>query len=144
MFKNSGTSRLLPPRGGSYPVNHSLTSFNHVMLPPSSLLDIVDINYQKITHPQFMTMIWRVAVGSLALGSISVPCIQLSTVIGIKYGQRRYVATTKHTNARSPLITISTHQKPTLTALAQAFVMKALAQQVIHLFKIECRTSQCD
>ncbi|KIK58697.1 hypothetical protein GYMLUDRAFT_74764 [Collybiopsis luxurians FD-317 M1] len=122
------TAKLLPPRGGSYSVNHALTTFHHVKLPSSSLLRIR-------THSHFMDMIWRVAVGSLCLGSITIPALQISAFIGIKYGQRRSVESkSKSGSCRSPLLSISTHQKPVFTALAQAFVMKAFAIWAISIF----------
>ncbi|KIK58932.1 hypothetical protein GYMLUDRAFT_1005358 [Collybiopsis luxurians FD-317 M1] len=128
------TAKLLPPRGGSYPVNHALTTFQHVELPSSSLLRIHDTTgQQKCTHSQFMDIIWRVAVGSLCLGSIAIPALQISAFIGIKYGQRRSVES-KSSSDRSPLLSISTHQKPVFTALAQAYVLKAFASWAITIF----------
>jgi acyl-CoA oxidase len=87
----------------------------------------------RITQKIFMDSIWRVAVGSLAVGIVAVPAIHLSAYIGIQYGQRRFVPN-KESSGHTPLITISSHQKPVFTALSQAFVMKAFAKWVTTLF----------
>ncbi|KAG2049698.1 acyl-CoA dehydrogenase NM domain-like protein [Suillus hirtellus] len=124
------TSMLLPPRGGSAPVNHTLTSFNHVRLPPSALLGNLDKSNKM--HRDFMSSIWRVAVGSLALGSIAIPNLQLSSYIAARYFQRRHV--TSVYGHPSPIISYRTQQLPLLHAIAQAFVLKALYKWGVEQF----------
>ncbi|KAG1769849.1 acyl-CoA dehydrogenase NM domain-like protein [Suillus occidentalis] len=127
---NGVTSKLLPPRGGSNPVNHALTSFNHVCLPPSALLG--DLAKSDRMHQDFMSSIWRVAVGSLALGSIAIPDLQMSSYIAARYFQRRHV-TSVYGNP-SPILSYRTQQLPLMHAIAQAFVLKALYKWAIEQF----------
>jgi acyl-CoA oxidase len=124
------TSRLLPPRGGSNPVNHALTSFDHVCLPPSALLG--DLSKSDRVHHDFMSSIWRVAVGSLVLGSMAIPILQMSSYIAARYFQRRHV-TSVYGNP-SPILSYRTQQLPLLHAIAQAFVLKALYKWAIEQF----------
>ncbi|KAG2135959.1 acyl-CoA dehydrogenase NM domain-like protein [Suillus clintonianus] len=124
------TAKLLPPRGGSTPVNHSLTNFHHVRLPPSALLG--NLNKSDRIHRDFMSSIWRVAVGSLALGSITVPNFQVSSYIAARYFQRRHV-TGVH-GKLVPILSFRTQQLPLMHAIAQAFVLKALFKWAIEAF----------
>ncbi|KAG1803945.1 acyl-CoA dehydrogenase NM domain-like protein [Suillus plorans] len=121
---------LLPPRGGSSPVNHALTSFNHVRLPPSALLG--DLAKSNTIHRDFMSSIWRVAVGSLAIGSIAIPNLQVASYIAARYFQRRHV-TSVYGNP-SPIISYRTQQLPLLHAIAQASVLGALYKWGIERF----------
>ncbi|KAG1814209.1 acyl-CoA dehydrogenase NM domain-like protein [Suillus variegatus] len=127
---NGMTSMLLPPRGGSSPVNHALTSFNHVRLPPSSLLG--DLTKSNTIHRDFMSSIWRAAVGSLALSSIAIPYLQVGSFIAARYFQRRHV-----TNLQGnpfPIISYRTQQLPLLHAIAQVFVLRALHKLAVEQF----------
>ncbi|KAG2040701.1 acyl-CoA dehydrogenase NM domain-like protein [Suillus americanus] len=127
---NGVTSRLLPPRGGSAPVNHALTSFNHVCLPPSALLG--DLDKSNRIHRDFMSSIWRVMVGSLAIGSMAIPDLQMSSYIAARYFQRRHV-TSVYGNP-VPILSYRTQQLPLLHAVAQAFVLRALYKWAIEQF----------
>ncbi|KAG1814207.1 acyl-CoA dehydrogenase NM domain-like protein [Suillus variegatus] len=127
---NDGYDMLLPPRGGSSPVNHALTSFNRVRLPPSALLG--DLTKSNTMHRDFMSSIWRVAVGSLALGSAAIPNLQVASYIAARYFQRRHV--TSVYGSPSPIISYRTQQLPLLHAIAQAFVLRALYKWGIERF----------
>jgi len=122
--------RLLPPRGGSTPVNHAITSFDHVRLPFSALLG--DLAKSNTIHSDFMSSIWRVAVGSLALSSIGIPFLQMSSYISGRYFQRRHV-TGVH-GKPVPIISYRTQQLPLLTAISQVFVLKALLKWAVKQF----------
>jgi len=123
-------TRLLPPRGGSSPVNHALTIFNHVCLPPSALLG--DLGKSNRMHRDFMSSLWRVAVGSLAISSIAIPDLQISSYIAARYFQRRHV--TGVNGNPVPILSYRTQQLPLLHAIAQAFVLKALYKWGIEQF----------
>ncbi|KAG1872911.1 acyl-CoA dehydrogenase NM domain-like protein [Suillus subalutaceus] len=114
---NGVTSRLLPPRGGSAPVNHALTSFHHVCLPPSALLG--DLDKSNRMHRDFMSSIWRV-------------CGRMSSYIAARYFQRRHV-TSVYGNP-VPILSYRTQQLPLLHAIAQAFVLGALYKWAIEQF----------
>ncbi|KAF8888997.1 acyl-CoA dehydrogenase NM domain-like protein [Infundibulicybe gibba] len=110
------TARLLPPRGGTNPVNHSITSFKHVRIPYSALLGSTD----KPGHPRaaFLECIQRVSVGSIALACTGLVGMEAVAYIGMKYSLRRMVGPPSH---QSPILKFRTQQIPTLTALAQYF-----------------------
>jgi acyl-CoA oxidase len=71
-FLTLPVSRNLPRRAaGSKPVDHSITYFNHVCLPRAALLG----NLDKPTdlRQNFLSVNWRVGVGSLILSTVSIP-----------------------------------------------------------------------
>ncbi|KAG1814172.1 acyl-CoA dehydrogenase NM domain-like protein [Suillus variegatus] len=127
---NGVTSMLLPPRGGSSPVNHALTSFHHVRLPPSALLG--DLTKSNTIHSDFMSSIWRVMVGSLALSSLAIPYLQVGSFVAARYFQRRHVTSLQGNPL--PIISYRTQQLPLLHAIAQAFVLRALHKWAIEQF----------
>ncbi|KAG1900135.1 acyl-CoA dehydrogenase NM domain-like protein [Suillus fuscotomentosus] len=121
---------LLPPRGGSSPVNHALTSFHHVRLPPSALLG--DLTKSDTIHRDFMSSIWRVMVGSLALSSLAIPYLQVGSFVAARYFQRRHVTSLQ--GNPMPIISYRTQQLPLLHAIAQAFVLRALHKWAVEQF----------
>ncbi|KAF8890391.1 acyl-CoA dehydrogenase NM domain-like protein [Infundibulicybe gibba] len=123
------TARLIPPRGGSNPVNHSITSFRNVRVPVSALLGSID----KPKHPRaaFLECMQRVAVGSIALACTGLAAIQVTAYIGAKYSLRRMVGPP---NRQSPILRFRTQQIPVLSALAQAYVLKALSDWATRYF----------
>ncbi|KAG1751630.1 acyl-CoA dehydrogenase NM domain-like protein [Suillus paluster] len=127
---NGVTSKLLPPRGGSDPVNHALTSFHHVRLPPSALLG--NLNKSNKIQSDFISSIWRITVGSLALSSYAIPDLQMSSYIAARYFQRRHV--TGGHGKPVPIISYRTQQLPLLNAIAQVFVLKALYKWAVGRF----------
>ncbi|KAI9452338.1 acyl-CoA dehydrogenase NM domain-like protein [Russula earlei] len=124
------TIKLLPPRGGSRPLNHSLTYFNHVRLPPTALLG----NLTKPSDPRasFFSKIYRVAVGTIALSSLGVASLQVASYIAARYSLRRHVLDA--TGVSKPIISFQTQKQPILTAVAQAFVLQAMNKQAITWF----------
>ncbi|KZV80226.1 acyl-CoA dehydrogenase NM domain-like protein [Exidia glandulosa HHB12029] len=116
------TSTLLPPRGGSRPLNHALTSFNHVILPPTALLGPLE----KPENPRdaFFSAIQRVVVGTIALPFLSVPVLQVASVIAARYSIRRRV-TNHQTGVQQPIIAFQSQKTPILTAIAQVRVLEA-------------------
>ncbi|KAI9436922.1 acyl-CoA dehydrogenase NM domain-like protein [Lactarius indigo] len=127
----SGVSvKLLPPRGGSTPINHSLTYFNHVRLPPSALLGSI----QKPRDPRasFFSKIYRVAVGTIALSSLGFPSLQVAAYIAARYSLRRHVVDTN--GVSKPIISFQTQKQPILTAIAQSFVLREMHKQAVTWF----------
>ncbi|KAJ7461834.1 acyl-CoA dehydrogenase NM domain-like protein [Mycena galericulata] len=125
-------AKLLPQRGGSHPLNHSITYFRKVRLPAEALLG----TRIKPKNPRlaFYTSISRVAVGTLVLGSQGLSALQVATYITAQYSRRRTV--TNHKGVPQPIIEFSTQHTPIVTALAQAYVMKALHQVVTGIFSL--------
>ncbi|KAK0498509.1 acyl-CoA dehydrogenase NM domain-like protein [Armillaria luteobubalina] len=104
--------RYLSQRGGNTPLTHSITYFDHVRIPAYSLLGKTT---GPVNHRQsFFEAISRVPYGTIALSSLAVPALQIMSTICARYSMRRTV--------------------PILTALAQAYVMRALFDASIKLF----------
>ncbi|THH13462.1 hypothetical protein EW146_g6758 [Bondarzewia mesenterica] len=123
------TARLLPPRGGTNPVNHCLTYFNQVRLPRSALLG--SIEKSAVPHNDFLQSIWRVTVGSIALGFVGIGAMEVFSTIGALYSMRRTVGPD---GARTPIFHFRTQQIPVLTVTAQVYVLKAFSQWAIATF----------
>ncbi|KAL9708582.1 hypothetical protein Ac2012v2_008264 [Leucoagaricus gongylophorus] len=122
--------KVLPHRGGSRPVNHSLTYFNNVRLPTSALLGT--LAKPKDSRTSFLSLISRVAVGAIAIGSLGVPALQVASYIAAKYSMRRIV--TDSTGLIKPIMSFQTQKGPILIALAQSFVMKAFHEVAVKKF----------
>lgn len=120
----------MPTRGGSRPVDHALTYFNHVRLPSTAILG--NLKKPRDLREAFMTSIQRVTVGSLALSGIFVPMMAGVTQIAASYSLRRVV--TAPDGRKMPIWTFRTQQLPILHALAQVYVMKAHMLEAIKLF----------
>ncbi|KAF8159221.1 acyl-CoA dehydrogenase NM domain-like protein [Crassisporium funariophilum] len=123
------TAKLLPYRELSTPVNHAITTFNNVRLPPSALLG----PHQRFENPHMalLSSLWRIAVGAIALGSIGVPGCKIHTTIAARYSMRRTVG--NGTN-RVPILHFRTQQIPVLTAIAQSYVLEAYQRWAAKCF----------
>ncbi|KAJ7108850.1 acyl-CoA dehydrogenase NM domain-like protein [Mycena crocata] len=123
-------SQLLPQRGGSHPLNHSITYFCRVRLPPEALLG----SPLRPSNPRlsFFGSIFRVSVGTLVLGSQGISALQVATYIAAAYSRRRTV-TNAH-GVQQPIIEFRTQHAPIATALAQSYVMNALHQVATRIF----------
>ncbi|KAJ7506874.1 hypothetical protein B0H11DRAFT_2169898 [Mycena galericulata] len=124
------SAKILPGRAGSKPVDHALTYFDHVLLPSTALLGKLD--KPKDLRINFLRVIWRVAVGSLALSTISIPALKLGAYVAGKYSLRRTV--TGSDGSPIPIISFRTQQLPILHTLAQAQVLEAYAATSIEWF----------
>ena len=122
--------RLLPPRHGAAPVNHSITHFNHVILPSSALLGHLDKS--ETPHEDFLTSIWRVSVGTLSLSACAIPLLQIATRIVFKYSARRMIG--GFDGVPSPILTFRTQQLPIYYATAQAYVLQSLHKRMTRSF----------
>ncbi|KAF8502765.1 acyl-CoA dehydrogenase NM domain-like protein [Russula emetica] len=122
--------KVLPPRGGSRPLNHSLTYFNHVRLSPTALLG--SIKKPVDSRGAFFSKIYRVAIGTIALSSLGIPSLQVASYIASRYSQRRYVVDAR--GISKPIISFQTQKQPILTAVAQSFVLQAMHKQTIAWF----------
>ncbi|KAI0790861.1 acyl-CoA dehydrogenase NM domain-like protein [Abortiporus biennis] len=117
------TARLLPQRGGTHPVNHSVATFNNVRLAPNSLLG--SLEKPKSPRDLMAKNTWRVAIGSMALACLSIPFMQVVAFIGARYSMRRVVGPEGN---QKPILQFRTQQIPILTTVAQVYVIKSLAK----------------
>lgn len=131
-------SRLLPPRGGSSPVLHSITTFNRVHLPPQALLGTREDNGQTNARVEHIATIWRTAVGALAVASGGVSGMQRAAYIAGHFSLRRTVGSPS--GGRMSIIAFRTQHSLILSTLARAFVFKEFWKVAISSFS----DSSCD
>ncbi|VDB88524.1 unnamed protein product [Peniophora sp. CBMAI 1063] len=129
------TSKLLPQKGGSRPLNHSLTYFHHVRLPAHALLGPIDM--PDDARMAFFFNIFRVAVGTIAVSSVAVPSLQISSYLAARYSQRRKVFDHAAPGNQLPIIEFRTQKTPIVTVLAQAYVIRAMLDYTVDLFRDE-------
>ncbi|KAJ6606033.1 acyl-CoA dehydrogenase NM domain-like protein [Mycena vulgaris] len=138
----STTERLLPTRGESAPVHHSITTFNQVFVPQSSLLRRDDdIPTGRVSTDArrlgFLKTIWRAAIGSLALSALAIPALARTAFTVAMYSTRRRVGTAaspSHSTTSVPIMHFSTQHAPILTAFAQSFVLAEFYKFAVRIF----------
>jgi acyl-CoA oxidase len=123
--------RRLSPRSLSSPINHSLTYFNHVRLPPAALLTTSE--RAESPRAEFFHNISRVVVGTLSMAAVSLPGLRAVSYIAGKYALRRKVTDTS-TRLSRPIISFSTQYIPVMTAVADTFVSIAFVSGVHAAF----------
>jgi alkylation response protein AidB-like acyl-CoA dehydrogenase len=127
------TSRALPMRPGttSKPLDHAITTFDHVRLSPNALLG--SISKPKDGRDDFLQHIWRVSIGTLSLSILGVSVIKVGTHIAALYSQRRMVASS---NGRGhvPIMSFSTQQRPILDGWAYGIVLESYARWTVKEF----------
>jgi acyl-CoA oxidase len=121
---------LLPQRGGADPLNHALTYFHRVRVPAAALLG--SLSKPRDVRLAFFASTFRVAVGTLATGGQGLSALQVATSVAAQYSKRRIV--TNNDGQRQAIIVFRTHHTPIVTALAQAYVMKALHLVATQIF----------
>ncbi|KAK2748311.1 hypothetical protein FQN57_000969 [Myotisia sp. PD_48] len=126
-----GAAKLVPPLAGGFPLDHALTSFQNVYLPPSALLGTLEA--PKNEHENFLRVIGRVAVGTLSLSLSVIPALKACAYIYGLYSLRRTVL--GHDGKSVPIIAFRTQQIPLLRTLAQVAVMEKMAWWVIKRFR---------
>ncbi|KAH6847171.1 hypothetical protein B0I37DRAFT_341176 [Chaetomium sp. MPI-CAGE-AT-0009] len=127
------TSRALPMRLGtaSKPLDHAITTFEHVRLPPGALLG--SVSKPENGRLEFIQNIWRVAVGTLSLSISGVAVLKVSTYIAAVYSQRRTVAS-PNGRGRVPILSFSTQQQPILDSWAYSIVLDSYARWTVKEF----------
>ncbi|KAK2469108.1 hypothetical protein H9L39_19376 [Fusarium oxysporum f. sp. albedinis] len=124
------TSRILPTRPGTKPLDHSLTTFNHVDLPSSALLG--SSSKPKNDRVEFLRQIWRIAAGTLSLSIMGISAIKVSTRIAAVYSERRTITSTD-AQARKKIMSFTTHQHPIVEGWVHGKVLHAFAHWTIDM-----------
>ncbi len=124
------TSRILPIRPGTKPLDHSITSFEHVRLSLEALLG--PLAKSKDERADFLLQIKRVTVGALSLSVMGVSFLKIATKIAAVYSQRRLI--TAAGNAKVPILSFSTQQRPILRGLVDSIVLEVFARWTITQF----------
>ncbi|KAF9883768.1 hypothetical protein FE257_002834 [Aspergillus nanangensis] len=124
------TSMVLLRRAGSKPLDHCITTFNHVRLQKSALLG--DLQKPMDLRESFHSTIWRVSVGTLALATTLVPILKRSAFVAGKYSLRRHV--NRPPNGSQPIVSFRTQHGPILHALAQVAVYEHYTDETVCNF----------
>ncbi|VUC36573.1 unnamed protein product [Clonostachys rosea] len=130
-LKPGVTSKVLPVRPGTKPLDHCITTFDRVRLPPYSLLGSTDKPSDERTS--FMRSIWRVPIGSISLSMTGITAIKIATHITAAYSLRRTVGSTKSGDL-TPIMSFSTQYRPIVNGHVQATVLEAYAHWAIKQF----------
>ncbi|KAJ9130378.1 Acyloxidase [Pleurostoma richardsiae] len=125
------TSRALPIRPGTKPLDHSITSFDHVRLPRGALLG--SASPPDNIRSDFLKQIWRVSVGTLSLSIMGVSALKVGSYIAARYSQQRHVEDTS-TGKRVPIFSFSTQQEPIIRGLVFSKVLDVYARWTISEF----------
>ncbi|KAH6879755.1 hypothetical protein B0T10DRAFT_582266 [Thelonectria olida] len=130
-MKHGITSRALPTRPGTKPLDHSITSFCHVRLRPKALLG--SMSKPKDERGEFLRNIWRVSVGTLSLSIMGISAIRVGTHIAAAYSQRRMTASPDG-QSRIPIMAFSTQQRPLIDGWVLGIVLDAYARRTTKAF----------
>ncbi|KAK8912558.1 hypothetical protein VCV18_012237 [Metarhizium anisopliae] len=125
------TSRVLPVRPGTKPPDHTITSFDHVLLPSTALLG--SKSKASDTPPDFLRQIWRVSVGTLSLSIMGVSSIRVGSRIALSYSQRQLVTAVSDA-VKTPVLHFSTQRRPIVKGFASYAVLPAFAKWTIEQF----------
>ncbi|KAF5696325.1 peroxisomal acyl-coenzyme A oxidase 3 [Fusarium mundagurra] len=124
------TSRILPTRPGTKPLDHSLTAFNHVDLPFSALLG--SSSEPENDRLDFLRQIWRVSAGTLSLSIMGISAIKVGTRIAAVYIERRTI-TTPNKPIPKEIMSFNTQQRPIIEGWVQGKVLHAFARWTIGI-----------
>ncbi|KAH8898182.1 acyl-CoA dehydrogenase NM domain-like protein [Thozetella sp. PMI_491] len=127
------TSRALPTRVGARPLDHAITSFNHVRLEPSALLGTV--KEARDPRREFLSQIWRVSVGTLTISLSNVAMLRNCAYIAWKFSQDRLVSKDSAGGGQISTLQFSTQFRPILAAAVQAAVFDAYGTETASLFR---------
>ncbi|MET9819697.1 acyl-CoA dehydrogenase [Streptomyces sp. NPDC006355] len=130
--------RRLPDRTGT-PVDHCLTAFDHVRLPPEALLQAdhgrlgADGTFTSTLGSQrkrFLQSIDRVTTGKLCMSAGTLGMARASLVIAVRHAHSRQISGPRR-GLRVPLMAHRSHHGRLLHALALAYAMSFLHRSVL-------------
>jgi acyl-CoA oxidase len=126
------TTALLPQRPGCRPLDHAVTTFDHVRLSRDSLLgDIKDAEDKRMS---FFREIHRVNVGGLALSLVNIPALKAGAYLAYTFSQQRTVINPA-TQQAVPVLSFPTQYGPIISAAAHASVMEAAGRYITAVFQ---------
>ena len=126
------STALLPQRPGCRPLDHAVTSFNHVRLSRDSLLG--EINNAEDKRMSFFREIHRVNVGGLALSLVNVPALKAGAYLAYTFSQQRMVINPATQQAVS-VLSFPTQYGPIISAAAHAVVIEAAGRHITAIFQ---------
>ncbi|MGA4844571.1 acyl-CoA dehydrogenase [Streptomyces sp. G45] len=132
------TVRPLPPRIGS-PVDHCLTSFDHVWLPRTALLEA---DHGRLTpggevrsdlgnrRKRFLRSISRVTTGKLCMSAAATGVSRTALAIAVRFAYSRHISGPK-AGTRIPLAAHRSHHGRLLYAVATTYAMTFLHRTAV-------------
>ncbi|MEV6330765.1 acyl-CoA dehydrogenase [Streptomyces sp. NPDC051909] len=130
--------RPLPERTGT-PVDHCLTSFEHVRLPREAMLEAahgrLDKDGRLVSNlgnrrKRFLRSVGRVTMGKLCMSGGTLGMARAALAIAVRYAHHREVAAPK-AGERIPLSAHRTHHGRLLRSLATSYAMTFLHREVL-------------
>ena len=125
------SSKLLPQRPGTRPLDHALTWFSHVRVDRDCLLGAIE--KPDDVRRTFFEQTHRVTVGGLALSLVNVPALKAAVYLAYVFSQKR-VVNNPASNLPVPILSFPTQYGPIVSAAAHAAVMEASGRSAISLF----------
>ena len=126
------TSKPLPTRPGTKPIDHAITNFNNVYLPPQSLLGPIEKAGNE--RLDFLQQIERVSVGTLSLSVMAIAALKVSAFIAAAYSKRRFIGDAGQCRS---ILTFSTQYRPIVQTWAVGIVLDHHARWTIDRFMSE-------
>jgi len=129
----------LPERIGS-PVDHCVTTFTHVRLPRTALLQgphgrlQPDGTVKSILgspRKRFLAAIDRVTTGKLCMSASAIGGARAALTIAVRYSEHRKVSAPTGGTSRIPISAYSTHHSRLLSRVATAYAMTFLHRAVM-------------
>lgn len=124
------TNTCLPVRCGSM-LDYSMTAFRNVHLPPTAFLG-VSMEMPKDRRALLHSYIWRIPIGTSAIGMPAVVSCKIMACIAADYSLRRHVQGQKV--EKVPIISFRTQSLPVLSSMAIAHVFSAWMKCVVDFF----------
>ncbi|MFE6103576.1 acyl-CoA dehydrogenase [Streptomyces laurentii] len=133
--------RRLPQRTGT-PVDHCLTSFNHIWLPREAMLEAdhgrLDEDGTLTSalgnrRKRFLRSVGRVTMGKLCMSAGTLGMARAALTIAVRYSHHRHISGPK-TGQRIPLASHRSHHGPLLRSIAEAYAMTFLHRAVLDRF----------
>jgi acyl-CoA oxidase len=128
----------LPERMGS-PVDHCLTSFDHVRLPRTALLETEHgrLDSDGMMHStvgnrrkRFLRSIGRVTMGKLCMSGAAVGVSRTALAIAVRYAHKRHISGPK-SGERIPLVAHRSHSGRLIYAIATTYAMTFLHRTTV-------------
>lgn len=126
------SSMMLPQRPGGGPLDHAITSFDHVLLGRECLLGPLESTIEE-KRKAFMQQIQRVSVGTLSLSLCNIPALKASAYLAYTFSQQRMV-NNPALKSLVPIISFPTQYGPIISVVAQAAVLEAAGKFAMGLF----------
>ena len=123
MFRGVESIRL-GPRPGTAPLDFSITSFDHVLVPHAALVasDLQDYSLPKFPLKAWWKEVWRIPIGTMTIVAFTIPALKAIAFISGKYSMHRSLTGKGPKPIR--IISFRTQQWPILHAVAVSLVLE--------------------